>query len=1004
MGAVYEAIDERVSCLVAVKETLVGTSQSSREAFQREAALLANLRHPLLPKVMDYFGEGDGEFLVMEFIAGNDLLELLKLRGGPLPQLEVLKWGIEILKLLEHLHSHEPPILHRDIKPANLKATSSGELFLLDFGLAKGATGQMITVETDRSVPGYTPVYSPLEQILGQGTDARSDIYAVGATLYHLLTAKAPASAAARFSANENNQTDPLKPANQLNIDITPEVSLCIQNAMQLSRKTRTSSARDMRIELERAVKTIENRDVIRKAEQDLLDKFPQAHERDSDKPLVVDEGVQFTVYSPEKIKPKKSYTMLAFAHLTRRPDDADPDDPDPLEEVKTQANRLLANQPADYRDVKESSTQAVPRGGEITFIPFVAGLTFNPPSRSFTWRKSVHREEFDVSASPEVDGQTLNGSMTVFLGSVVIAEVGLSLSVDSNATPAKEKISLDQAKIARRVKQVFASYSNKDEQVVAELAQVAPIFGSRFLLDRTHLEPGEDRAEGLKRLIRDADVFQLFWSNNSMRSSEIVDEIKYAAGLGRPGFILPTYWEEPVPRSPEENLPPPEIDKLQFYRIYPGALTQTMIARPTGTKVVVVGPQGAEVYIDDERQGSIGSSGRVILGSIPTGHHVVRITHSIEGEDERVIDIKAGQAEQTITASFRSARITSAAPIERDGEFSIKASAPIARRAPRDTGELAIGSPASAPTDELPSEPLSSPAPSWPTMPSPSAYSASRVGVQSSVTICPSCGMNYYDQHLRFCPSCGSMLEKKTEVKTVDASPMRVDTMQTSAPLPQASGPANYSAPPVPESAGGMNWKIMTPIFAGVAMVFLVVVLAPVWYLMKTQTASSNPVSYEPTPQNSNTSANVNRSANVGIVPSTVDLEFVNVSGRSMRLSDFRGKVVLLNFWSTTNTASLEQIQALNDVQRAYGGRGVVVIGLSTRDSAEKIRQFQSETPQEYTVGVAGDGLPTKLSLNVLPTTYVIDQRGQVVKKLTGVQNQKILETAVELWLSEGQ
>ena len=84
MGAVYEAIDQRVSCVVALKETLVEDDEM-RSAFRREAALLANLRHPALPKVMDYFGDGEGLFLVMEYVPGHDLAELLALRGGPFP-------------------------------------------------------------------------------------------------------------------------------------------------------------------------------------------------------------------------------------------------------------------------------------------------------------------------------------------------------------------------------------------------------------------------------------------------------------------------------------------------------------------------------------------------------------------------------------------------------------------------------------------------------------------------------------------------------------------------------------------------------------------------------------------------------------------------------------------------------------------------------------------------------------------------------------------------------
>src|SRR6185503_8869523 len=105
-------------------------------------------------KVMDYFSETDGDFLVMEFIPGHDLAELLELRGGPFPQEQVLQWADELLKVVEYLHAQRPPIIHRDIKPANLKLTKQGEIFLLDFGLAKGSAGQMPTLETSRSVRG----------------------------------------------------------------------------------------------------------------------------------------------------------------------------------------------------------------------------------------------------------------------------------------------------------------------------------------------------------------------------------------------------------------------------------------------------------------------------------------------------------------------------------------------------------------------------------------------------------------------------------------------------------------------------------------------------------------------------------------------------------------------------------------------------------------------------------------------------------------------------------
>ena len=617
MGTVYEAIDQRVSCVVALKQTLLGKNAEAREAFQREAALLANLRHASLPKVMDYFGEGDGEFLVMEYIAGHDLAALLDLRGHPFPQEEVMRWADQILKLLEYLHTRQPPILHRDIKPANLKVTDQDELFLLDFGLAKGATGQMPTVQTDRSVYGYTPVYAPLEQIHGRGTDPRSDLYALGATLYHLLTGQSPVGAPARFDAIENDQPDPLKPIPELNPQIDSSVAGVIQNAMALSRRDRPESAADMRHSLCQAMRAITNassgmastfveelaepetepissrelNDVRDGAEAALLADQCGRSLNEAGKPLYSDKDVQFTVYAPQKIKPENIYTLLAFAHLSKRRADAAADEPDPIEEMKEQAARILGKQREDYTDVNEPSRQEIPRGGELTFVPVVPGVTFSPARRSFNWRKSVHREEFDMWASRDIDGQTLSGQLTVFLGSIIIAEVALSITVDSSALSSAEKISLEMAQSARRLRQIFAAYSDKDAQVVAELAHVAPIFGSRYLIDRTHLEPGEDRRAGVQRLIRGADMFQLFWSSNSMRSSEVASEIDYAISLRRPNFILPTYWEEPLPRNPAEGLPPQEIDRLYFYRIYPGALTQIPIGE------TVAGRSGAMTF-----------------------------------------------------------------------------------------------------------------------------------------------------------------------------------------------------------------------------------------------------------------------------------------------------------------------------------------------------------------------------------------------------------------------
>ncbi|HKQ51396.1 MAG TPA: bifunctional serine/threonine-protein kinase/formylglycine-generating enzyme family protein, partial [Pyrinomonadaceae bacterium] len=218
-----------------------------------EARMLANLQHKTLPKVMDYFIEGGFEYLVMEFVPGYDLSELLRRRGSPFHLKAVLRWADELLGVLEYLHGLRPPILHRDIKPSNLKLTQREDIYLLDFGLAKGATGKMTMTQASRSIRGYTPIYAPLEQIAGQGTDPRSDIYALGATLYHLLTNVAPVDAPTRDEQLEYENPDPLPPLRQLNPKVPEAVAAVIHRALSLKRKGRFESAAEMREALRRA-------------------------------------------------------------------------------------------------------------------------------------------------------------------------------------------------------------------------------------------------------------------------------------------------------------------------------------------------------------------------------------------------------------------------------------------------------------------------------------------------------------------------------------------------------------------------------------------------------------------------------------------------------------------------------------------------------------------------------------------------------------------------------
>lgn len=252
MGTVYEAIDQRLDTNVALKETFFA-DERLRKQFEREARLLARMHHPALPRVSDHFSEADGQFLVMQFIAGDDLSEMIKGKQGPFPVDQVLTWGDQLLDALDYLHTQDPQIIHRDIKPQNLKLTSRGQIILLDFGLAKGQTAGVSVVTTSASIFGYTPNYAPLEQIQGLGTDARSDIYALSATLYHLMTAVKPPDALTRAAALVNGQPDPLVQANEvsdLNSAIGPEVAAVLTRAMSQNREQRYPTAAAMRAAL----------------------------------------------------------------------------------------------------------------------------------------------------------------------------------------------------------------------------------------------------------------------------------------------------------------------------------------------------------------------------------------------------------------------------------------------------------------------------------------------------------------------------------------------------------------------------------------------------------------------------------------------------------------------------------------------------------------------------------------------------------------------------------
>jgi serine/threonine protein kinase len=246
MGAVYEAVDLRLGHTVALKQTLTN-DESQWKQFEREARLMASLNHPALPRVSDYFTEEHRAFFVMQFVEGHDLAEIVAQQPGPLPRHAVIKWADQLLDALIYLHTHERQIIHRDIKPHNLKITKAGQIVLLDFGLAKTQIVDSSTSVSCTSVFGYTPRYAPLEQIQDLGTSPQSDIYALGATLYHLLTGVKPPDALARATALVSARPNPLKPANEIVPAVGIALSEILTRAMAQNPDERYASAVEFR-------------------------------------------------------------------------------------------------------------------------------------------------------------------------------------------------------------------------------------------------------------------------------------------------------------------------------------------------------------------------------------------------------------------------------------------------------------------------------------------------------------------------------------------------------------------------------------------------------------------------------------------------------------------------------------------------------------------------------------------------------------------------------------
>jgi serine/threonine protein kinase len=587
------------------------------EASQRELQalqLLKRLQHPFLLNTHSFWPMEDRLIIVMELAEGSlkDRFKECKNQGlVGIPPEELIGYFRDAAEALDYLHNHD--VVHRDVKPENILRLK-GHAKVADFGLAR-----LLGDNVQATTAAFSPAYVAPELLQPIPKPSRtSDQYSLAISYAELRTGSLPFTAKNRMDAMAVHVTS--------NLDLSkltaPEQAI-IRRATALEPDKRYPSATEMVQALHQVLAAPakfkeppvpcagpgpfpwrwvlaalakfkeppgsggspstkdpllppENRGTLipgtdQPKQQDITtdEPFtePPAPPPDSLEVMFEHDDVQFTVYRPKVVRPGEWYPLLAYAHLADRRPDAPKEEPDPIEQVRAQAKQILGARAKEFRDTSADARQAVPREGEITLLPDVPGIEFNPERRVFRWLEDFHREEFRFRASAELDGKVARGRLAAYLGVILLAEVDLAIKVDSTCQQTA-KADAPEEEVARPYRRIFASYSHKDAEIVRQYEWFVETLGDKYIRDVHDLRAGEAWDEALLRLIEEANVFQLFWSTNSMHSPFVEREWQFALSLHRPNFVRPTYWEEPFPAVPEKNLPPKELVQLHFHRL----------------------------------------------------------------------------------------------------------------------------------------------------------------------------------------------------------------------------------------------------------------------------------------------------------------------------------------------------------------------------------------------------------------------------------------------------
>jgi hypothetical protein len=271
----------------------------------------------------------------------------------------------------------------------------------------------------------------------------------------------------------------------------------------------------------------------------------PEAEEAAEPEPAK--EDVFFTLYHPKEAEPEKWYTLLIYAHVQAA-----------LAQVQQNAAKFSDEMNDDPREVRAKHSVKLARGTEIRVEPHAEGVTFNPPSATITWNEDYERVNFRFQAPADLSGQPMFGEVGIYVGPLLISTVRFSVFVtEAISEPAAPLVPVS----AQMYRRIFASYSHRDTEIVNACLKAFDALGDEVYIDYRSLRSGEQWSEALERLIEEADVFQLFWSEHAATSDHVRHEWTHALKHRQGGvhFIRPVYWQQPMPDVP------PELSHLHF-------------------------------------------------------------------------------------------------------------------------------------------------------------------------------------------------------------------------------------------------------------------------------------------------------------------------------------------------------------------------------------------------------------------------------------------------------